>query len=198
MDIRDSILDSAEARVRAGGFHACSFRQIAADVGIKSASVHYHFATKAELGAALVARCESRVLAAIGDPEDERDLKTKLDGMRTAFRGDDMCLCGVLAIETRSLPSLVAMATQHYFVACNHWLSRVFARAGVEQPERKALQFTALLNGAMLQAVSLDDISAFDQAMSIAGDFEFFVGANKRGHNPRSGVFSAARRRRGR
>jgi TetR/AcrR family transcriptional regulator, transcriptional repressor for nem operon len=198
MDMRDLILDSAEARVRAGGYHACSFREIAADVGIKSASVHYHFPTKAELVAALLARCESRVLAAIGDPEDERDLKTKLEGMRTAFLGDDMCLCGVLATETRGLPSLVAMATRHYFVACNHWLSRAFARAGVDQPERKALQFTALLQGAMLQAVSLDDISVFDQAMSIAGDFECFVGASKRGHNPRSSVFSAARRRRGR
>jgi TetR/AcrR family transcriptional repressor of nem operon len=198
MDMRDLILDSAEARVRAGGYHACSFREIAADVGIKSASVHYHFPTKAELVAALLARCESRVLAAIGDPEDERDLKTKLEGMRLAFRGEDMCLCGVLATETRGLPSLVAMATRHYFVACNHWLSRAFARAGVDQPERKALQFTALLQGAMLQAVSLDDISVFDQAMSIAGDFECFVGASKRGHNPRSSVFSAARRRRGR
>jgi hypothetical protein len=104
-------------------------------------------------------------------------------------------LCGVLATETPGLPSLVAMATQHYFVACNHWLSRAFACAGVEQPERKALQFTALSQGAMLQAVSLGDISVFDQAMSIAGDFECFVDANKRSHNPPSGVFSAARRR---
>jgi len=49
--------------MRAGGFHACSFREIATDVGIKSASVHHHFPAKADLGAALVARYTARVLA---------------------------------------------------------------------------------------------------------------------------------------
>ena len=69
MDVREAILDSAERRMRQGGFHACSFSEIASDVGIKSASVHYHFETKAHLGAALVARYEARVLALIGDRE---------------------------------------------------------------------------------------------------------------------------------
>ncbi|MGO6691698.1 TetR/AcrR family transcriptional regulator [Rhizobium johnstonii] len=81
-------------------------------VGIKSASIYYHFATKAELGAAIVACYETRVLAAIGSSEDERELTVKLDGIRSAFRaglarGDGMCLCGVLATEIHSLPPLV-------------------------------------------------------------------------------------------
>ena len=32
--------------MRRGGFHGFSFRDLAADVGIKSASVHYHFPIK--------------------------------------------------------------------------------------------------------------------------------------------------------
>jgi TetR/AcrR family transcriptional repressor of nem operon len=170
MDIREAILNSAEARMRAGGYHGCSFREIASDVGIKSASVHYYFPTKAELGAALAARYRARVLAEIGSPDDERELAAKLDAMRSAFRsglarGDGMCLCGVLATEMRSLPSPVAGATQDYFVACNDWLRRAFARAQIAQPERKALRITALLQGALLQAIALGDVGAFDAAL---------------------------------
>jgi TetR/AcrR family transcriptional regulator, transcriptional repressor for nem operon len=169
MDVRDAILDSAQARIRAGGFHACSFREIAGDVGIKSASVHYHFATKAELGAALVARYRERVIGALGSPDDGRGLAEKLAGMRAAFRGGlargaGMCLCGVLATETPSLPPAVAAATRDYFMACNDWLRRAFASAGAPQPERRAFAVTALLQGAMLQAISFDDVAVFDHA----------------------------------
>jgi TetR/AcrR family transcriptional repressor of nem operon len=182
MDIREAILNSAEVRIRAGGYHACSFREIAADIGIKSASVHYYFPTKAELGAAMVARYQARVLAEIGSPDDGRDLAAKLDAMRVAFRnglarGDGMCLCGVLATESRGLPSAVAGATQHYFVACNDWLRTAFAQEPIGQPERKALQVTALLQGAMLQAIALDDVGAFDAALENYPDWQSRAGA---------------------
>jgi TetR/AcrR family transcriptional regulator, transcriptional repressor for nem operon len=170
MDVRDAILTSAEVRMRGGGFHGCSFREIAGDVGIKSASVYYHFATKAELGAAMVARYEARVLAAVGDPEDDRELEAKLDGMRAAFRaglarGDGMCLCGVLAAETHSLPPLVVAATRHYFAACNEWIRRALAYAGSEGAPGKAVRLTALLQGAMLQAIAFDDVAVYDAAV---------------------------------
>jgi TetR/AcrR family transcriptional regulator, transcriptional repressor for nem operon len=199
MDIREAILNSAESRIRAGGYHSCSFREIASDVGIKSASVHYHFPTKAELGAALVARYQARVLAEIGSPDDERDLAAKLGAMRGAFRnglerGDGMCLCGVLATETRSLPSPVAGATQHYFIACNDWLRRAFSRDQIEQPGRKALQVTALLQGAMLQAIALDDVKAFDAALERYPDWQDGVGGNRK-RGPRQRRIPTKRRR---
>jgi TetR/AcrR family transcriptional regulator, transcriptional repressor for nem operon len=170
MSVREAILDSAERRMRQGGFNACSFREIAGDVGIKSASVHYYFETKAALAVALVARYEARVLGAIGDPEDARDLAGKLDAMRAAFRGglargDGMCLCGVLATEKHSLPPTVGVSTRHYFAACNAWLALVFAHADLPRPEQRALRVTAILQGAMLQAIALDDVGAFDDAL---------------------------------
>ncbi|NEJ24132.1 hypothetical protein GR247_28830 [Rhizobium leguminosarum] len=139
-------------------------------VGIKSASIYYHFATKAELGAAMVACYETRVLAAIGSSEDERELTVKLDGIRSAFRaglarGDGMCLCGVLATEIHSLPPLVVAATRHYFAACNEWLCQALVHAGVGEPSRKAFRLTALLQGAMMQAIALDDLAIYDAAL---------------------------------
>ena len=39
--MKDAILDAAEKRVRHAGYSKMSFRDVAKDVGIKSASVHY-------------------------------------------------------------------------------------------------------------------------------------------------------------
>jgi TetR/AcrR family transcriptional repressor of nem operon len=40
-DVKTAIMDAAERRMQRGGFGGFSFREIAADVGIKSSSVHY-------------------------------------------------------------------------------------------------------------------------------------------------------------
>ena len=46
------ILHAARMLMMDRGFNGFSFRDVAADVGIKSASIHYHYATKAELAQA--------------------------------------------------------------------------------------------------------------------------------------------------
>jgi AcrR family transcriptional regulator len=61
-DMKTEIMDAAERRMQAGGFGGFSFREIAADVGIKSSSVHYHFPTKEDLAAAVIRRWAGRSL----------------------------------------------------------------------------------------------------------------------------------------
>ena len=55
-DVAIDIMNSAERRIRIGGLNGFSFREIAADVGVKSSSVHYHFQTKEKLAAAVLRR----------------------------------------------------------------------------------------------------------------------------------------------
>src|SRR5438874_10921606 len=55
-EMREAVLAAARATVQAHGYNALSFRELAKEVGIKSASVHYHFPTKGDLGAALARR----------------------------------------------------------------------------------------------------------------------------------------------
>ena len=64
----DRITAAAERGMREGGFHGFSFRDVAAAVGIKSASVHHHFPTKEDLGAAAARAYADRQMAALGDP----------------------------------------------------------------------------------------------------------------------------------
>ena len=47
----ERLMDLAEAHIRDRGYAGFSFRDLAAEVGIKSASVHHHFPTKAKMAA---------------------------------------------------------------------------------------------------------------------------------------------------
>jgi TetR/AcrR family transcriptional repressor of nem operon len=54
------ILDIAEGLVQTRGFNNFSYADIATELGITKASLHYHFPGKAELGQAIVARYAKR------------------------------------------------------------------------------------------------------------------------------------------
>ncbi len=98
----DEILDFAEREMRKNGFDAVSFRDIANAIGIKSASVHYHFPTKADLSAGVTSRYAQRFLDALGPPDAPGEAaKSRLqrlgDAYVAAYRMDSStCLCSVL------------------------------------------------------------------------------------------------------
>src|ERR1700677_3173510 len=55
-DTKERIMEAARLTVQDRGYSGLSFRELAKDVGIKSASIHYYFATKGDLGSALASR----------------------------------------------------------------------------------------------------------------------------------------------
>lgn len=63
------ILDAAQELAQTRGYNAFSYRDLAERVGIRTASIHYHFPTKADLGVALVARYGAFVEGALTDLE---------------------------------------------------------------------------------------------------------------------------------
>src|SRR5438552_4143747 len=108
----ERILDVAEGLAQTRGFNGFSYADIAAEVGITKASLHYHFATKAELGRALVARYSQRFAAALEAIEtDGAGALEKLDQYVELYESvlvrDRMCLCGMLAAEYLTLPEPV-------------------------------------------------------------------------------------------
>ncbi len=54
MTTRDQILKLSDKLIRDKGFNGFSFHDISKTIGIKTASIHYHFPTKADLGVATV------------------------------------------------------------------------------------------------------------------------------------------------
>ncbi|MEO1089516.1 MAG: TetR/AcrR family transcriptional regulator [Pseudomonadota bacterium] len=168
-DTADRVLDAAEARFRRYGFHGTSFRDLAGDVGIKSASVHHHFPTKADLGRAVADRYAQRFLEALGDPRDPsrtRDAKIArlVRGFREALQADNvMCLCGVLATESDGLPAKVTSSVATFFRLTIQWTET--ALGGGDEAAAEARRLVALLEGAMMLASVLDDASVFEAAV---------------------------------
>lgn len=168
------ILDVAERMARIGGYDGFSFREIAKEVGVKAASVHYHFPGKADLGAAMARRYTDRFLATLGDPA-EGDPQERVGDMIAAFRHalaeeQLMCLCGVLGAEIAKLPDSVAEETRRFFRLNTEWLTTVFTRrdGDAEEAEASALRLLAQLEGAMMVARSIGGVSAFDAVVKEA------------------------------
>ena len=168
----DEVLQVAERMARTAGYNGFSYREIAKDVGIKAASVHYHFPSKADLGAAVGRRYTERFMAALGAPDDPQAtpevlLRRYIEAFRRALVDEGlMCLCGVFGAEIADLPPPVAAEAKRFFELNIDWLAKVFERAGgertPEQARAAAMHVVATLEGAMILARALDDPAAFD------------------------------------
>src|SRR5580698_7590129 len=95
-DTADKVLDVAERLVQTRGFNGFSYADIAEELRITKASLHYHFATKAELGSQLIARYERNFLAALQRIQSEPlDAPGKLRAYVEIYSGvlkkDRMC-----------------------------------------------------------------------------------------------------------
>jgi TetR/AcrR family transcriptional regulator, transcriptional repressor for nem operon len=161
----ERLMDLAEGHIRNAGYGGFSFRGLAAEIGIKSASVHHHFSTKATMAAAVVRRYGDRFFAAVPRRPNERP-EDAISAYRSAFRealGRDgrMCLGGVLGAEAGVLPAQVAEEILSFFRRCIDDLSQ---RIGGPDAEARAFHIMATLEGGMMLARVYRDIEAFDQA----------------------------------
>jgi len=173
VETTQKIIAAAERRMRCGGIHGFSFREIADDVGIKSASVHHHFPTKEDLAVAVVRAYTDKEIDVLGDPGDpatkpEQLLASYIGIFRNALVDEQsMCLCGLLASESSSLPARVRSEVQRFFKRNLEWAETVIARLdpslGAAEVKSKALMLTATLEGALLGSHCQGDVVMFDK-----------------------------------
>ena len=162
-DTAGAIMDAAERRIRKAGYNGFSFREIADDVGIKSASVHYHFPTKEALAAAVARRYTERFLLAVDEHASRGG--DAIDVWVTVFRRalkDDgrMCLCGSLGAASHDLPSAVLSEARRFF---ERGMANL-VEGGL--PESRAMHVMAILEGAMLLANVLADDDVFEKVVA--------------------------------
>lgn len=160
-EMTDRLMDAAENRIRDAGYNGFSFRDLAAAVGIKSASVHHHFPTKAGMAAAVARRYTDRFLAAVGDDKGDPVAVYRSAFRATLAQDARMCLCGVLGAEVGGLPPEVAAEARRFFEQCADDLS---SRLTGTSTRSRALHVLATLEGAMIVSRALGDITAFDAA----------------------------------
>ena len=175
-DIVDRILDAAQRLCQTRGFNAFSFRDLAEQVGIRSASIHYHFPTKNDLGQALMMRYRQHFesfRAEINRKESSPGgkLRRYVDALREVVEDQHkLCLCSMLGAERDTLSAPVQDEIRKFVEENEAWLAKTLAeRKGTNAstlPEvRAAAAGTfAALQGAMLAARACDDARRFDLA----------------------------------
>src|SRR3954462_10693925 len=119
-DTSQKILDLAERLLQTRGFNGFSYADIAGPLGMTKASLHYHFPAKAELGRSLIGRCEKNFVAALaGIDKSGKKPKEKLRRYAGLYadllRDGRMCLCGMLAAESATLPKAMQKELKHFF-----------------------------------------------------------------------------------
>jgi TetR/AcrR family transcriptional repressor of nem operon len=167
----DRVLDSAERLVQERGFNGFSYADIAAELGITKASLHYHFRGKAELGEALIERYTARFGEALERIDASgSDLAAKLDAYvdlhAEVLKGRRMCLCGMLAAEFRTLPGPMQEAVRRFFELNESWVAGLVesgraADAAPADPRTVARTLVGGLQGAMLVARTDGDLERF-------------------------------------
>ena len=170
------ILEVAGHLVQVRGFNGFSYADISAELGISKAALHYHFAGKADLGRALIARYASRFadeLAVIGAGGAAASVKLSAyaDLYLRVLSDDKMCLCGMLAAEYPTLPESMQEAVVSFFDENETWLEGILEQGRHEGTLRfvgsardTARMIVSGLEGAMLVARPYADTARFKAA----------------------------------
>jgi TetR/AcrR family transcriptional repressor of nem operon len=170
----ERILDIAERLVQMRGFSNFSYADIATELGITKASLHYHFPGKAELGQALITRYSERFADALNRidrdlPDPPAKLGAYADLYAEVLRGQRMCMCGILAAEYQTLPGQMRSAVIEFFDENQRWLVQVLSEGQADKtlaftgsPDEIAQSILSTLEGAMLVARPYGDLARFD------------------------------------
>jgi TetR/AcrR family transcriptional regulator, transcriptional repressor for nem operon len=175
-DTASAILDVAERLVQSRGFNGFSYADVAAQLHVTKPSLHYHFASKGELGAALMTRYRERFAQALagieaGEPDARARLRAYADLYAGVLDGQLMCLCGMLAAEFETLPAAMRDGVRAFFEESEEWVARVLEQGrghgtlrfgGSARDHARAI--VSGLEGAMLVARPYADPERFRSA----------------------------------
>jgi len=168
---REEILAAAKLTAQAHGYAGLNFRDLAEQVGIKAASVYYHFPGKADLATAVAKRywedsaayLES-LLQNSAKPLDA--LRRYPETFRWALENDNrICLCSFMSAQFDDLPDEVKTEVQTFADVNIAWLKKTLVAAKVASPrdaEKRARAIYSGIVGAQLMARSRADITLYD------------------------------------
>ncbi|MEP5155194.1 TetR/AcrR family transcriptional regulator [Planktotalea sp.] len=172
------ILESARALMMDRGFNGFSFRDVAADVGIKSASIHYHYATKADLAEA-TARAYRRAFSDVTTQINAGSATEKLRAYGALFvttlrEQGQVCLGGMLAADMASLPDQVRTEVAQFFADQSDWVENVVREGQANaqlrtdlDPALFAKMFVSSLEGAMIVSRGLEQPQGLEDALEM-------------------------------
>jgi len=175
LNAREAILAAAKSAAQNHGYNGINFRSIADEVGIKNASIYYHFASKANLGAAVANRYwqdTAEDLKTIREQSASPDaaLKRYPQIFRKSLEdANRLCLSSFMAAEYEDLPEEVKREVQCFVDANVEWLTEVLSEKSPDNPDKNAQRALAIYTavaGAQLIARTRHDINIFDNLIT--------------------------------
>ncbi|MEO1321868.1 MAG: TetR/AcrR family transcriptional regulator [Pseudomonadota bacterium] len=177
MNTRATLLDHAETAIRQRGYTGFSYADLAKTVGIRKASIHHHFPTKAALGLSLIERYAARFFErlydiAVAQSAAADQLRAYIDLYREALaRGEQVCLCVALSAGRDHLSDDILVQLEEFHARSITWLERAFSQAqddgsvkGLSDPNAEAHALLALVEGAQLLARASKTPALFEHA----------------------------------
>lgn len=180
MSTRELLIDLGESAIRTRGFGGFSYADLAAEAGIRKASIHHHFPAKADLGLAVLERYVARLQEALAafravQPDAAGAFRAAVSLYRDALGdGSSMCLCAAIAGDgERASPAMLdRLAAANALVI--DWFAQLLrdgaadgsldVPGGPTQADALAAAMLAQLQGAQLLARAGSDPAIFDIA----------------------------------
>ncbi|MEM9378919.1 MAG: TetR/AcrR family transcriptional regulator [Planctomycetota bacterium] len=163
-DTATRLMDTAQLLIMERGYNAFSYKDLAETVGIRTASIHYHFPSKGDLGVAVMRRYLGDLDAALARIDrTARSSRARLKGLVKVFAETEsrgaICMCGSLAASLETLPDDLRAAVAAYLDRCETWIRDVIADgvksgelAYAGKPSEAAAALLSGLQGALLIA----------------------------------------------
>jgi TetR/AcrR family transcriptional regulator, transcriptional repressor for nem operon len=172
MNSSDRILAAATEIAQAHGYSGLNVRDLAENVGIKAASLYYHFPSKADLAAAVARRYWEDAAALLDalrvetpDPVECLRRYPTETFRKSLENGNRMCLASFMTAEYDDLPEIVKKEAQAFADVNIEWLGKILLAAGIVGPreaKRRARSIFAAIAGAQLMARGRSDLALFD------------------------------------
>ncbi|MBU0991995.1 MAG: TetR/AcrR family transcriptional regulator [Proteobacteria bacterium] len=129
MDTREQIVSTTEKLIITKGYNGFSYQDIADVIGIKKASIHYHFKTKEDLGVAFVQMYHDRFNTWTASVKDKPNLD-RLNGFGKLFKivsnnGKHICPIGMLTSEYKTLPEKVQQKVHDILATMEDWTTEL-------------------------------------------------------------------------
>ena len=162
---KKQILETAAELLQSRSFSSFSYKDIMDRIGITKPSIHHHFATKADLGVALIDNYFETTKAALESINQK--YRKPWDRIEEFFNwmsgivlsGNKICPTGILQAEYNVIPEKMRKKLSFRTQFIQSWLATVLADGKAEgvmefpgKPEDHALLIQSALQGALQQA----------------------------------------------
>lgn len=131
MTTREMILDTADQLIRSNGFNAFSYKDISKKIGIKTASIHYHFPMKSDLVIAIIKLHTDRFeefTAALSGKSPWIKLSCFLSVYAQIKSENKLCLVGSLATDLNTVDDAIKQELKAYAENILLWVTKILTK----------------------------------------------------------------------